>query len=76
MKRIWVIILTALILSVVLDFSLLNGGHGDFAWSKIVGFFAFFGLIGCVALIMISKWLGHYWLQRKEDYYDRNDSDE
>ncbi len=75
MKRILVAILMALILSVGLDLLLRNGGHGDFAWSNILGFFALFGLIGCVAIIMISKWLGHHWLQRKEDYYDRNDGD-
>jgi hypothetical protein len=75
MKRILVIVLIAVILSVLIDLPL-HGGYGDFAWSDILGFFALFGLIGCVALIMISKWLGRYWLQRKEDYYDRNDGDE
>ncbi len=71
MKRILIITLIALILSALVDLPL--AGHGDFAWSKIFGFFAVFGLIGCVAIILISKWLGHYWLQRKEDYYDTND---
>ena len=45
MKRIWITILAALIISVVLDFSLHTGGHGEFAWSGILGFFAVFGLI-------------------------------
>ncbi len=75
MKRILVIILIVLILSVLVDLPF-YGGHGDFAWSNILGFFALFGLIGCVAIILISKWLGHHWLQRKEDYYDRNNSNE
>jgi len=39
-------------------------------WSHINGFFAAFGLIGCAVIVMIAKWLGKYWLQRKEDYYD------
>ncbi len=72
MKRILVIILIALILSILIDLPF-HGGHGDFAWSNILGFFALFGVIGCAAIVLISKWLGHYWLQRKEDYYDRND---
>ncbi len=63
-----------LIVSVLIDLPL-TGGHGDFAWSNILGFFALFGMIGCVAIVLISKWLGHYWLQRKEDYYDRKDDD-
>ena len=74
MKRILVIILVMLIISVLIDLPL-TGGHGDFAWSHILGFFALFGLIGCVAIVLISKWLGHHWLQRKEDYYDRDDGD-
>ena len=75
MKRILVIILIALILSVLVDL-LFYSGHGDFDWSNILGFFALFGLIGCVAIILISKWIGHHWLQRKEDYYDRNNNNE
>ncbi len=75
MKRILVTILIALALSVLVDLPF-SDGHGDFAWSNILGFFALFGLIGCVAIILISKWLGHHWLQRKEDYYDRNNSNE
>jgi len=41
-----------------------------FWWSHLYIFFALLGFIGCVALVYIAKWLGHYWLQRKEDYYD------
>ena len=75
MKRILIIILIALILSALSDL-LLNRGHGNLAWSSILGFFALFGLVGCVAIVVISNWLGRFFLQRKEDYYDRNDSDE
>ena len=77
MKRIWIIFAVALILSVVADLILQMGdGHGDFPWSHILGFFALFGFISCVAIVVISKLLGHYWLQRKEDYYDRKDNNE
>jgi len=75
MKRASVVIMACLVLSILLDL-LLRGSHGDFVWYSIFGFFALFGLIGCVALVLISKWLGHYWLQRPEDYYDKNDGDE
>lgn len=33
------------------------------------GFYAFFGFVSCVAIILISKLLG-FVLKRKEDYYD------
>ncbi|MFC2067082.1 hypothetical protein ACFLUO_08590 [Chloroflexota bacterium] len=78
MRRFWLMIfIVALILSFAIDFLLSRGGgHGNFLWSHILGFFAMFGFIACVAIIVISKLIGHYWLQRKEDYYDRNDDDD
>ena len=78
MKRTWLIIFAALlILSFIIDLLLDSGqGHGEFPWSNILGFFALFGLISCIAIILISKFLGHHWLQRREDYYDRDDDDE
>lgn len=34
-------------------------------------FFAWFGLGGCVAIIVLSKALGKYAIQRPEGYYER-----
>ncbi|MEE9143576.1 MAG: hypothetical protein V3U06_02260 [Candidatus Binatia bacterium] len=73
MKKAWIIILMgALILSVLGDY-LFQGeeGHAAF-WNHMWGFFAFFGFIGCVAIIVISKLIGHSWLQRGENYYDHD----
>lgn len=77
MKRIWMIpFFTALALSFLVEFLLRNSlGHGEFPWSSIPGFFALFGFISCVLIIAVSKLLGHYWLQRKENYYDRDEDD-
>ncbi len=41
-----------------------------FWWHYIPVFDAGFGLIGCILIIFVSKALGHYWVQKKEDYYD------
>jgi len=72
MKRIWLVILAAvLILSVVVSFLLpVEEGHNGFWWSHIRSFFALFGFIGCVIIVVIAKLISHYWLERKEDYYD------
>jgi hypothetical protein len=35
------------------------------AWGSI------YGLISCVAIIVVSKLIGKLWLMRREDYYDR-----
>ena len=74
MKR-WILaFIIAVIILVPLELWLVSG-HGAFPWSNLTGFFAIFGFIGCLVLIGFAKLLGHYWLQRKEDYYDRNDDD-
>ena len=58
-------------IAITLGFIFPSGGHGpEFWFSHIYIFFALLGFIGCVAMIYIAKWLGRYWLQRKEDYYD------
>ena len=42
-----------------------------FFGDKIPGFWSLFGLVSCVLIIVVSKWLGQYWLVRDEDYYDK-----
>lgn len=75
--RLLVILGAALVISVAADFVLLRGeGHGEFWWSHLYGFFALFGFLACVGIIVISKILGGYWLQQKEDYYSRDEGDE
>lgn len=34
------------------------------------GFWALFGFVACVAIIIISKWYGHQGIMTREDYYD------
>ena len=74
-KRLWILIFgVALALSIGGDFLLrMIEGPGKFWWSHIPGFFALLGFIGCVAIIVIAKFLGHHWLQKKEDYYKKDD---
>jgi len=76
-KRWLIAFIATLVLSLAADFLLsLGDRHGEFFWSNIWGFFAVFGFIACVAIILISKFIGHNWLQRREDYYDGKDDDE
>lgn len=58
-----------LVLLIVPDFFL----HKHHLFSTVEawpGFYALFGFVACVAIILISKLLG-YVLKRKEDYYER-----
>ncbi len=78
MKRKWfVVFIIVLVAFISLDLLLESGqGHKIFLWSHFAGFFALLGFVGCLAIIAVAKLLGHYWLQRREDYYDRDDDDE
>lgn len=47
--------------------------HGPFAIEHIFGFYAWYGFISCVALVLVAKQLRRF-VMRPEDYYeDRND---
>ncbi|MBU0730362.1 MAG: hypothetical protein KKE17_14560 [Proteobacteria bacterium] len=37
---------------------------------KIPGWWAIFGFIACVLIIILSKWYGHLGIMTREDYYD------
>ena len=37
---------------------------------RIPGFWAVFGFVACVVIIIVSKWFGHLGIMTREDYYD------
>ena len=41
-----------------------------FSFESWPAFGSIYGLISCVAIIVVSKFLGKVWLMRREDYYD------
>ncbi|MCG7522324.1 hypothetical protein [Ruegeria sp. Ofav3-42] len=45
--------------------------HVEYLWERIPGSSAVYGFASCVAIIFVSKFLGHQGgLMRSEDYYD------
>jgi hypothetical protein len=44
--------------------------HVERAWELLWGFYAFFGFLACVVLVLLAKQLRKL-LKRPEDYYDR-----
>lgn len=74
----WLAILVAVLaLSLLGEFALGGaGGHGEFWWSDIRGFFALFGFASALLLILIPRLVGRYWLQKRDDYYDRDGGDD
>ena len=45
--------------------------HFHFFGDSIIGFWALFGVFGCLGMIVFCKGLSHVWLVKKEDYYDK-----
>lgn len=69
MKRLlWILLGLTLAASVVADF-VGPSKEVSHVWDHKV-FFAIYGFVGCVVIVYVSKWLGKYWLQRPEDYYE------
>lgn len=58
-----------LVASFIVELSVRDPGYGKFWWDKVPGFYILFGFFGGVAVILISRALAKYVLQRPEDYY-------
>ena len=52
----------------VIDF--LYHRHSQHPWESWRGFYAVYGFVGCVLLVLIAKRL-RKWVKRPEDYYDK-----
>ena len=59
-----------LVLLIVADF-IIPRHEIHFFGDRIPGFWSLFGFISCALIIIVSKWLGHHWLMRDDDYYDK-----
>lgn len=69
-KRLWKLLLVILALIIVADI-LVPRDHVAYIWQVIPGWAAIFGFVSCVAIIFISKFIGHSCgIMRDEDYYD------
>jgi hypothetical protein len=63
----------ALAVLVVIDAlpALVDKEHAHTEAEHYPGFWAAFGFVGCVVLILLSKGFGHLGIMTREDYYDR-----
>ncbi len=59
-----------LVLLVVVDF-FVPRHEIHFFGDRIPGFWSLFGLIACIIIIVVSKWIGHHGIMKDEDYYDK-----
>ena len=53
-----------------------GGGHHHFAFEGFPAFGSLYGLVSCIAIIVVSKWIGKLMLMRPEDHYgEESDAD-
>lgn len=69
-KRVLYILYTCCAVLFVLDFVIHR--HIIHPWERLVGFYAVYGFVGCVTLVLVAKWMRTF-LMRDEDYYDREE---
>ncbi len=50
--------------------SYLSHEEHHFSFENWPAFGSIYGLISCIAIIVVSKFLGKVWLMRREGYYD------
>ncbi|MFO7694076.1 MAG: hypothetical protein R6V57_13390 [Vicinamibacterales bacterium] len=50
----------------LLEATVIPHHHPTFPWHYVPGYAALIGLVGCLVVVLISKWLGKALLQRPE----------
>lgn len=71
-RNVWLVVkaLFALCIAlIVADFFIPK--HGDFYWENVPQFFAAYGLVTCILLVLAAKYILRPLIKRKEDYYDK-----
>lgn len=53
---------------IIIDF--FSPGHGHFFWEERLGFYAVYGFVACVILVLVAKYILRPLVKRREDYYD------
>jgi hypothetical protein len=70
-KPTWVMLAVLALISVIIGFIFPAGEEEQgFSWAGFNGFYALLGFIGSVGMTYLAKWVSHYFLERKSDYYD------
>jgi hypothetical protein len=69
-RRYWIALGLVTLISVLAEFAVPTDPAHAHWWDPIPAFYAWFGLGGCILLVIVAKALGKWLLQKREDYYD------
>jgi hypothetical protein len=67
-KLLFISFYLSLLILLVIDFFIYK--HPHFPWEKWPGFYATYGFVACVVLVVAAKYILRPLVKRKEDYYD------
>ncbi len=70
LKTVVRICLGVLALLMLVDALFVSKEHAHTQVEHLPAFWSVFGFIGCVLIIILSKWYGHAGIMTREDYYD------
>ena len=59
-----------IVLAAEIALPLVFPGHPHFGFERVPGFASLYGLVSCVLIIVVSKFLGKLFLMRREDHHD------
>ena len=68
-KRCGYVVLAVIVLAEIVLPHVFHAKH-HFEVESWLAFGSIYGLASCVAIIVVSKFLGKVWLMRREDHYD------
>jgi len=67
-KLLFISFYLSLLILLVIDFFIYK--HPHFPWEKWPGFYATYGFVACVVLVVDAKYILRPMVKRREDYYD------
>lgn len=59
-----------ILLGVLIVLELFVPADPHFSWERFPAFYATYGFVGCVALVLAAKYVLRTIVKRREDYYD------
>lgn len=65
--RVTLILAVTLVALVLVEAFLIPHYHPVFPWHHVPGYSAVIGLVGCLVVVQLSKWLGKAFLQGPEE---------
>lgn len=65
-----VILVVSLLILIGIEWLFAHPHHPVFPWHQWPGFLALLGLVSCIVVVKLSKWMGKLFLQRPEVPHD------